>query len=153
MTTNDALIFIRPITPELHGDHVQQALGVKGSFPKYRWNTDCLAINKKDNAICINYHSYHHYDKYDEGLEKYFSVTIDKHHTVIKFDFDKEVCVTISSDEMFNGTTMPEMPEILKQYVDANFAYAVMDIGKNIYLTLCQIYKNKEILNIEQIFA
>lgn len=162
--TEGSIRHFRPATPELHGDDIQIALSVQGSY-NYRWNTDCISIDRKDNEIKIDYHTWYHYDKYDEGLEKEFTVTIKNNYTLIEFDnftiFSSDRCgwtnfgkVNVNfSSEWFKASEIPEKPKILDQFVNTGFSYSIMDLGENIYLALCQIYKNKELLNLDQILS
>jgi hypothetical protein len=141
----DTLVCYRPATPELTAEGLLKDLSVIGSYT-YRWNTDCLSLNMENGSITIKYHTWHHYDKYEEGLEKMFTICI-KNDILIEFD---EIKINIPLEWLHTTVEndIPPMPEVLKPIVYTDFAYAIMDLGKNIYSALCKIYLNKHKLNL-----
>ena len=141
----DTFLHFRPATPELQGNGLMKDLSVNGSW-EYRWTTDCLSIDIKDDGVNVKYHTWHHRDKYDEGLEKKFTVYIKND---IRIEFD-ETKISIPLDWLHTTleTDVPPMPELLKPLIYDHFSYATMNLGKNIYLALCQIYKHKKALNL-----
>lgn len=93
------------------------------------------------------YFTWYRRDKYSQKLFNYFTISItDK----ILIEFDKTLIdcddnkITLSRDWLFKSQTMPEKPQELKslRMIDNNF-YFYMDLGRIIYETLCQIFKNR----------
>ena len=87
------------------------------------------------------YYTWHRRDKYNEGLHKYFTIFVNE-NIIIEFDDTKYEIPRNWLDQSTNEE-FPEMPEVLKPLVYSDFCYAHMDLGKNIYQVLCQIYKHK----------
>lgn len=149
-TPGDTILCFRPATPDIQQDGILGDLSVKGSY-EYRWNTDCLSIDKIDSKINIKYHTWHHRDKYDEGLENTFSINIENVITIEYEDpnnFPREKKQLIIPLEWLYADTLQSIPEVLTHLVFTDFTYAHMDLGKTIYLVLCQIYKHKKDLDM-----
>ncbi|ATZ80529.1 hypothetical protein BMW23_0479 [Bodo saltans virus] len=112
--------------------------------------------NKVNDEYIFNYHTWRSYDKYDEGLDNNFRIRITNKDIIIEYE-------KVSRHEFPHGTNIlripldwlylnslddiPPMPEILEPlHFFENFTYDTMNLGKNIYLALCKIKNNQNIL-------
>lgn len=159
-TSGDNIMVFRPIIPKIKSEDIIGKLSINGSY-EYRWNTDCLSVNQNEKQINIKYHTWHHRDKYNEGLKNTFTISIDSKNITIEIEKvkyldnrDHETKFTLQKKWLFSEINsdmdIPQKPQILNSLFFDHFTYDHMDLGTNIYLALCQIYKNKFELNIKQ---
>lgn len=99
-----------------------------------------------DTVLKLKYYTWYGRDKYDEGLNKYFTISIDD-EIIIVFD-NTEIKIPRIWFNTEDG--VPKKPDILEQESkkESYFTYSHMDLGDIIYETLCQIYLNKDKLDL-----
>jgi hypothetical protein len=149
------------VTPELTtADDIRLAFNVPYSSD-YKWLINCVSVEKEDDAIVLKYHGYSYIYKHDEERENDFTIRIDDKYITINFDkFHKyyhwsthEYDTSISSNNVtvkiaakwLAADQLPPMPNMFKDIVDDSPCCAI-HVGKNLYLAMCQIYNNKELL-------
>jgi hypothetical protein len=140
--------------PEMDIDGLLGILSVNGT-QDYQWYTECLSIDRSSNTdeIIIKYYTRYLYDKYDEGLEKHFTIRIKNEYVYIEFDdFDMEYDngfvrygkIQITLCKFFDNPL--SMPDILKQFINTRYSYTKMNLGKIIFDALTKVYINKSVV-------
>jgi hypothetical protein len=131
----DTLLHYTPVVQENKSEGILNFLSVYDN----KWHIDCLSIDKNEFGEKIKYHAWYNYDKYDEGLEKNFTINILKNNNImIEYD-ENVVCIPI---ELYYASNIHTIPEVLSSIVYEHFTYTMFHLGKLIHLALCK-YKSE----------
>ena len=106
--------------------------------------TDCF----KSTYFSANYYTWHGFDKYDEGLHLYFTITIDENIAIILHKDDGTIFKVVNIPKNWFDSECPKMPESLLEVEPIDGTYSFMRRSDLIYDVLCKLFDNRSKFNL-----